>query len=199
MGNVTFVMINHTLIISGAINRNCIISRLPVSFNFCQRIALYLLFIFRLHHSFGDTQFGIKSIYIWILLICIIVFGLSATAYFFVVIVTANNPCASNLAFEAGAPALAQDVMFNMLLSVLFISRLWKTVSLQMNFSSCQDLELAKLKKARAGYKFYYMMFKLTLLFLLAVIMFFFIGLAAAFTSIDSVASNYLLYLNFQF
>ena len=91
------IVLNHTLIISGVLERNCIISRLPFTANFCQRIALYSFYLFRLHYSFGSTRFGIKSAYIWIMFVCIVIFGSLGIAFFFFTIVSADDPCDSDL------------------------------------------------------------------------------------------------------
>eukprot|EP01083_Nonionella_stella_P016106 45033_1 len=202
---VTSVMLNHTLIIAGAIQRHCVLSKLPVTALLSQRLGLYLFFIFRLHYSFGATIFAVKSIYLWVLIVCIMLTGVSAVFYFFLRIVTAPDPCASGIIFSSGAPALAQDYFWNIFLSVLFISRLKAVVS-QQHKGSTRNLERAKLKQARSNYKYYYTMYKLTCLFLTAFLvtvcaagLMQITGLGAATSAIDSIASNVLLFLNFQF
>ena len=201
-------MLNHTLIISGAIERDCTISRLPVAANFCQRVALYTFFIFRLHYSFRGTQYGIKPIFIYTLMAAIFIVGGGAVFYFFLVLSLADDPCDSGIAATAGGPAFGQDQFWNILLSVLFLVKLGAAVKSQNKFrmGSTRNLDKANLKKARSSYKYYYTMYKLTCLFVVAAIItivlfviLFVTGLGSAMSSIDSVASNYLLFLSFQF
>jgi len=203
--SITSILMNHTLIIAGAIERDCVLTRLPVIANFCQRMSLYLFFIFRLHFSFGATQFGIKRVFIVILVVSVCLLGACGVVYFFLRIVLAPEPCEVS-GFSAGAPAIGQDLLINILLSVLFLSRLAKAIKSQRKTGSVRNLEAAKLKTARKNYKYYYAMYKLTLLFVAAflitlsgLVVVALTDLAGMVTAIDSVASNYLLYLTFQF
>merc|ERR550525_1833408 len=99
-----------------------------------------LFFLFRLHLSFGKTQFGVKKIY----LICIAVAGTICTTsglfYFLWTYYTAEDSCAVGLSSKASTPVVAQDVLFSILISGLFISRFAVAAKMTATSSSGNDI-----------------------------------------------------------
>eukprot|EP01084_Bolivina_argentea_P061829 113031_1 len=202
--NTTSLMILQTLKISGAIIGN--ICLIPIIAIFFQRIGLHLFFILRLHYSLGATQFGIK--HIWGLTILIVLCELLSICYLVLVIATTADCCAYGTIATASLPAVIQDIFWMILLDWLFLSRLKAAVRAQSKFSgsSTRNLHKANVKKARANYKLLYLMYKLSCLFIAAVIITvfgyivaIFSGLSIAMVSIDSIGSTGLLFMSFQF
>jgi len=199
---VTFVTINHSLVIGRAINRHCFLFRTPLIIFCLHRLSMSLFFLFRLHLSFGKTQFGVRKIYLIIIAVVLTICTGLGLFYFLWTYLTAEDSCAIGLTSKSSTPVVAQDLLFSILISVLFISRF--AVASQMTLTSGTDITDQKVMKKH--WKYQYTMIKLCVLFLtetLSIITAFTVGsitdLAAATSTMMAVITNVLLLFNFQF